>query len=240
MKKNIFRIIILCFFLGGTSVFLFYKGYLRLNYPSEKEFPVKGIDISHHQKNIDWQKLKSENLSFVFIKATEGGDFVDPDFKNNWQNAKASGYTIGAYHFYRICKSSLEQSENLIRVVPNDSGSLPPVIDLEFGGNCKTEKTREQITFEMRDLVQRIKEHYGQFPILYSTNEFYKEYLIKDFDDCPIWIRDINSKPSLAENRKWTFWQYANKGHLNGIEGFVDLNVFNGSKEEFKKLLGGS
>jgi lysozyme len=184
--------------------------------------------------------LRSENLSFVFIKATEGGDFVDPDFKSNWLKAKESGLATGAYHFYRICKSGIEQSENLLRVVPKDSSSLPPVIDLEFGGNCRSEKTKAQVTGEMRDLVEKIKEHYGQFPILYSTNEFYNEYLTRHFNDCPIWIRDINSKPSLAQNRKWTFWQYANKGHLNGIDGYVDLNVFNGNKEEFRKLVSGS
>jgi lysozyme len=240
MKKRIIQLLIFALLISGIMAFLFYRGYLRLNYPSRKEFPIQGIDISHHQKNIDWEKLKSEGITFVFMKATEGGDFVDPDFKSNWEKAKKSGYTVGAYHFYRICKTGAEQFDNFMRSVPNDQNVLPPAIDLEFDGNCKTDKSKEQILKEIGEFIDKIKAYYGHAPILYATSGFYDAYLKRNFLDCPVWIRDINSRPALSDKRKWFFWQFANTGNLDGIDGFVDLNVFNGNKEAFGKLMKGN
>ncbi len=224
-------------FSCGIIAFLFYNGYMRFNYPSFKEFPVRGIDISHHQGNINWGKLKDENISFIFIKATEGADFKDPEFKNNWDNAKKYGYAVGGYHFYRLCKTGLEQADNFIQTVPKEHGSLPPAIDLEFGGNCKTNKSRDLVIKEIGECIATITKHYGKTPVIYATKDFYKDYLINNFSQCPVWIRDISSRPLLPDNKGWIFWQFANRGHLNGINGFIDLNVFYGDRNEFKKIL---
>lgn len=237
MKKMILVTIALFGLTIAVFVFLFYRGILRLNYPSNEEYPVQGIDISHHQGDIDWKDLSQENISFVFIKATEGADFKDPNFKVNLMNAKTTKLAVGAYHFYRLCKNGTEQADNFISTVSKNDISLPPVIDLEFGGNCKTDKSEGQILKEVQEFINKVTEHYGRTPILYVTTEFYEKYMQKRFTDCPIWIRDIYGKPQLPDNRKWTFWQYANRGHLNGIEGFVDINVFNGDKTSFERYI---
>ncbi len=221
----------------GIIAFLFYKGYLRFNYPSSEEFPIIGIDLSHHQGNINWNKLKDENISFIFIKATEGADFKDPKFKYNWNNAKRYGYSVGAYHFYRLCKTGIEQANNFIETVPKEPGSLPPAIDLEFGANCKTDKSGLLIIKEIGDFIATITKYYGQEPIIYSTKEFYSDYLINNFRQCPVWIRDIYSHPMLPDNRGWTIWQFANRGHLNGINGFIDLNVYYSNRKQFETII---
>ena len=237
MKRKYQIIIFISTVSCGLLVYLFYYGYIAFNYYAAKKFPIHGIDISHHQKNIDWQKLKNEDISFAFIKATEGGDFKDPKFEEYSSMSKLNGYAVGAYHFYRLCKSGSEQADNFIASVTREQIQLPPVIDLEFGGNCPTDKSTSQILLEIKDYIDKISAYYGQLPLIYSTQEFYNIYLKGNFEDCPIWIRDIYNEPRLFDDRAWLFWQFANKGHLSGIDGFVDLNAFNGDSQAFAKLL---
>ncbi|HEY3406411.1 MAG TPA: GH25 family lysozyme [Ohtaekwangia sp.] len=117
--------------------YLLYDGRIRFNYPDKEEFPVVGIDISHHQGKINWKQLSTEDVSFIIMKATEGVDYKDPLFDSNWSASKSAGYKTGAYHFYRVCRDGKEQAENFIRTVPNLPENIAPTIDLEFGGNCK-------------------------------------------------------------------------------------------------------
>src|SRR6185436_12304579 len=64
-------------------------------------YPIKGLDVSSHQGKIDWKKVAETNhYKFVFIKATEGHDFIDDNFEYNWKNAKENGFLVGAYHFF--------------------------------------------------------------------------------------------------------------------------------------------
>ena len=233
--KKIFLLVPLIVIFGIYSAFE--NGWLRLNYPEKKEFPVRGIDISHHQKKINWEELRKAKINFVIIKATEGVDYQDPNFKENWNESLKEGYETGAYHFYRLCKSGNEQAENFINTVPKSETALPPFIDLEYGGNCKTDKSRDEVKKEIYIFLETVKDHYGKSPVLYATDSFYKDYIENDYQEYDIWIRNIISKPKLENNRKWTFWQYANRGRLKGIEGFVDLNVFHGSEEEYRKFI---
>ena len=116
---------------------------------------------------------------------------------------------------------------------------MPPVIDLEFGGNCPTDKSQEQIIKEIQSYLNKVEDHYGRTPVIYATKEFYDEYLQNRFVDNPIWIRDVFGRPDLIDERNWTFWQFANRGHLKGIDTYVDINVFNGTKQDFDKFKDG-
>lgn len=227
--------VILIGFIGVR--YAYNSGYIRLNYPSSDLYPVHGIDVSHHQQEINWSKLDKNEVQFVFIKATEGGDFKDTRFQENWAQAKQQNIPRGAYHFFTFCKDGKEQAYNFIESVPKDSTNLPPIIDLEFAGNCSPQNYRESIVNEIALYIQTIENYYGKKVLIYTTEEFYQKYLTKHFENNPIWIRDIQTSPKLADNRKWLFWQYADKGRIEGIETLVDLNVFHGTKEEFSKLL---
>ena len=85
-------------------------------------YPVTGVDVSHHQGRIDWPKVAGSGVRFAYVKATEGGDFIDESFGQNWEQAKAVG---GAYHFYRQCKGGREQAENFLQILPPVTGQLP-------------------------------------------------------------------------------------------------------------------
>jgi lysozyme len=215
-------------FIGLLLAYMLYIGTLRFNYPDKDEFPIVGIDVSHHQGVIRWQELRSEDITFVIVKATEGGDYKDPLFNANWTKSKEEGYKTGAYHFYRFCKDGKEQARNFIETVPDEPDNLPPTIDLEFGGNCKTDKTKEQVIKEVTEFLDILDNHYKRRAIIYVTNEFYDEYMVGQFQSHPIWIRDIFKRPRLTDKRDWLIWQFANRAHLEGIDTYVDLNVWKG------------
>jgi lysozyme len=245
-KKRILKIGLIticagCLALGSLYFvyFLFYEGYVRLNYPSYSEYPVQGIDVSNHQHEIDWEILDKQQVQFAFIKATEGGDFKDKSFEKNWENSNYYGVIRGAYHFFTFCKGGEEQAANFIETVPNEPNMLPPVVDLEYGGNCKLRKNKEELLSDIDVFIQLLEEEYHKPVIIYVMEDFYEDYLIGRYLNNPIWFRDVRRKPKIKDDRSWLFWQFANRGHLDGIDTFVDLNVFNGTKDEFDRFVHG-
>ena len=228
--------------LGSLTLTLLYRGVIWFNNPSFSRYPVQGLDVSHHQSYIDWNKVAEKTkYSFAFIKATEGGDWKDTRFQENWRNSRKAGILRGAYHFFTFCRTGKLQAQNFIDSVPVESGTLPPVIDLEFGGNCRARPTREKLLAELEFFIQRLEKVYGQKPLLYITYDFQERYLKENLPpqikSAPLWIRDIFKSPWMPENREWLFWQYSNRGHVPGIKGFVDLNVFKGKPADLEKLL---
>ena len=87
-------------------------------------------------------KISPEKFQFVYLKATEGGDYKDSKFQENWLKAREHGFHVGAYHFYRLCRDGKTQADNFIATVPNKADALPPVIDLEYDGNCINAHTK--------------------------------------------------------------------------------------------------
>jgi lysozyme len=223
-------------FIALVALIFFELGYVRFNYPSVRTYPVQGIDISHHQDAIDWHVLERSDIAFAFITATEGGDHKDTKFEENWERAGRIGLVRGAYHFFTFCKSGREQALNFIETVPLEKVMLPPAIDLEFSGNCQARPTKEELHKELRDFTELVQKKYGRRLVLYITNESYEAFVRGEDLPYYIWIRDIYSKPNLAQGQEWTFWQYAHRGRLHGIKGFVDLNAFNGTREYFKEV----
>jgi len=233
--------LILVLLIGIAAIFimlaLYYTGTVRFNYPDRSEFSIQGIDISHHQGEIDWNRIPKGEVQFAFIKATEGGDHKDKRFEENWEAAKANGIIPSAYHFYSFCKSGAEQAANIISSAPRESGVLPPAIDLEYGGNCNERPSKEEFIKELMILSDSIFAHYGERPILYSTPTFYEEYLEGEMQDHFLWARSIFGRPSLSDERDWQFWQFTNKGEVIGIIGPVDLNVFRGDRNDLERIL---
>lgn len=239
IKTLIGLILLLNILFVGTLVYELLKtGAVRLNYPDKKEFPVRGIDVSHHQGVIDWKKIAEQDVSFAYIKATEGEDFLDEDFKHNWVSAKDAGILPGAYHYFTLCKTGYEQANNFLsRIGTPSSKSLPPAVDLEFGGNCKARPSPEEFRKELKVFTDLVEQAWGCRVVLYSTPDFYPVYLKNYFLQNPLWIRDLYRQPDTGRYGEWQFWQYANRGKLDGIKGFVDLNVSRGNQAQFNKLL---
>lgn len=235
MKKRI--IVIISITISIILGYLVYNGYIWLSNPKTEKYPVRGIDVSNYQGDIDWAKVKEENFQFAYIKASEGMDYKDEFFHSNWKNAKINGFSTGAYHFFTFGSSGLDQAKNFISILPKDEDMMPPVIDLEFVGNSKSVPTKEKLKNELVDFISEIEKTYNHKPILYLTYESYEKYIKGDFTKYNIWIRDVVKSPKFQDGQEWILWQYSNRGRVNGINGFVDQNVFNGNLSDFKTML---
>ena len=216
MKTKLIRLIVVfASLLVVSGIILFscvWNGVIIVNDFSANQYPVKGIDVSSYQGEIDWEILSKQDISFAFIKATEGSSFVDKNFAYNFEQAKKTSLAVGAYHFFSYDSAGETQAENFISTVEPFEGVLPPVIDLEFYGDKeKNPPEREQVTEQLKIMLDRLEEYYHQKPIIYATEKSYKLYLSNDFDDYDIWIRNVLTKPQLSDGRSWTFWQYTNR-----------------------------
>ena len=221
----------------GVIALLFYYGILHFNNPSKTQYPVRGVDISCYQGDIDWDVLSRQGIAFAFIKATEGSSFVDQCFEMNYRNALQTDLRVGAYHFFSFDSPGETQAENYIAHVPKADGTLPPVVDFEFyDGKGNDPPDPDDTRKELNVLLDRLEAHYGAKPVIYATEKSYNLYLSGHYEAYDIWIRSILTAPKPLENQTWTFWQYTNRKRLDGYEGteyFIDMNVFNGSVDEF-------
>lgn len=224
-----------CLLLVVTAILL-YNGILVPNTPSKSRYPVRGVDVSAYQGLIDWEVLASQDISFAFMKATEGSSFTDKYFEKNYEQAQKTDLRIGAYHFFSYDSPGATQAEHFINTVEKCETMLPPVIDLEFYGNYTNHPPDQAVVRkELNNMISILKEHYHMDPIIYATQKSYSLYLEGAYDNCDIWIRNVFTTPLLS-GRKWTFWQYTDKARLDGYLGdekYIDMNVFNGTKEEF-------
>lgn len=207
-----------------------------------KHYQVHGVDVSRWQADIDWMKLRTQGANFAFIKATDGGDHLDPMFQKNWRRAKEAGIKRGAYHFFYWCRVASEQADWFIRNVPKDPDALPPVIDAEYNGEskCKRRLTRAQYIEKIRVFAERLERHYGKRPIIYTAPDFYADNLSGELKEYPFWLRSVAAHPSVRyPNRRWVFWQYSGSGLSQGVSGKIDLNVFYGSESDWHNWLAG-
>lgn len=219
-------------------------GYLHLNYPSQGRYPVRGLDVSNHQGSIDWGRVHRDGYVFAYIKATEGGDWVDPFFPELSTGARQAGMRVGAYHFFTFCRPGADQGDNFVRVVGRSRpGDLPPVVDLEFGGNCSRILTVAQLDQEFAAFAAVLRQAGFPRPVLYVTGNFAKRYLTapeqrgSPLAGHRIWVRDIYDEPDGGCGA-WAFWQYSNGGRVNGIRGRVDLNTYCGDEASFAREFG--
>ncbi|MCB1517699.1 MAG: glycoside hydrolase family 25 protein [Hyphomicrobiaceae bacterium] len=199
--------------------------------------PIQGIDVARYQGDIDFNAARAAGTHFVFIKATEGGDYVDPMFRANWQRARNAGVAPGAYHFMTWCRDADEQADWFVANVPNDPFSLPPVLDLEWNNHSQSCRTHPDpdTAFEMvQTMLARMEAHSGKLPIIYTDMTFHKDVLAGRNLPNTMWLRSVAAEPHLRyRNEPWTFWQYTQTGVMPGIRGEVDRNAFYGSEEEW-------
>ena len=204
---------------------------------SISKFEIHGIDVSHHQGNINWNKVKhpdsSKNIDFVFIRATVGTK-KDRKFKKNWEHAKKHNFSVGAYHYYWSNVSSSVQANLFIKNVKLEEGDFPPVLDIE---KTSTIQSLTNLRKGLKNWINLIETHYKVKPIIYTGDIFFKDYLKTDpyFRDYPrLWIANYNNVNSPKSN--WHFWQYSDRAKVSGINELVDVNVFYGDSLNLNSL----
>lgn len=191
-------------------------------------YPVKGIDISRHNGNVDLQAAAADGVRFVFIKASEGVTFRDRNFASNYLKATHAGLKIGAYHYFRFDRDGIAQAKNFLNAIGGRHLHLGIVIDVEDHGNA-TGVPADTILDRLDRMVEylQLKGHRVMF---YTNRDGYEKYLMERYPGSPLWICHFSQTPFDAD---WSFWQYDHHGTVKGIRGDVDLNVFVGSESDW-------
>jgi len=219
-------------------VTLYALGWVHLSYPSRTRYTVRGIDVSHHQGAIAWEKVARTRVRFAYLKASEGGDWRDPSFAPNLQGARNAGIAVGAYHFFTFCAPGGAQARNFLDMAMPEATNLPPAVDLEYVGNCATRPARAAFARELRAFLHMTEARYRMKPVLYTTQSFFDDYLkAPEFAKYPLWIRDLTGLAAMPEKRTVMFRQFADNGSVDGVKRLVDEDLYMGSKDEFDALL---
>lgn len=200
-------------------------------------YAIHGIDAARYQGLIDFRKAASAGISFAWLKATEGGDFLDPGFKQNYARARSAGVPVGAYHFYYFCRSAEEQADWFIANVPRAKGDLPPVLDIEWNHTsptCQKRPPASVVQSEMRIFLQRLTAAYGTRPVIYTTPDFWRDNGLEGFAGYDLWLRSVTAHPSERyTGTHWQFWQWTGTGVVPGVAGISDVNAYRGSASDW-------
>jgi len=202
---------------------------------------VFGIDVSHWQGDINWNSVHNSGNSFAFVKATEGDGLTDSRFITNMNGASANGMLVGAYHFARpdLGNSATDEANYFVEVAGDyiSQGYLRPVLDLEYGASLG----KEALSDWVETWASTVRSKTGVSPIIYVNSNYAKNYLNQDISQNDLWIAHWTYDPSLNPSTgiwtNWVFWQYSNNGRVSGIEGDVDLDVFNGDLSSLRNYI---
>lgn len=183
-----------------------------------------GIDVSHYQGSINWtQVARSGEVSYVYVKATEGSSLVDNTYRTNLTGARRAGLKVGVYHFFSPRVPVPEQVQNFTRNVNLREMDLVPIIDVEHIKGV----TKEQLCSRLKKFLEQVERHYGVRPILYTFARFYNNYLSQHFSNYRFMIARYHTDvPELVNDVQFVMWQFTSEGHIAGIRGNVDRSRF--------------
>jgi len=216
------------------------KKIVKTQQPEE----IIGVDISHFQGKIEWQKVNKKQIKFVIIKATEGGDWRDPNFNQNWDGARRAGFVTGAYHVFTK-RNGEKQADFYSNIVPKTQGCILPCVDLISRKDILLDWGDSYIS-ELKAFNIVIKKKFGVLPIIYATKEILDHIKFKQHFNNPIWIQQYHpSNPEQSIKQSYVLWQFTISGNKKYNELYknsrsdkrVDLDRFNGDYADFKEIL---
>lgn len=190
--------------------------------PSADVYPLRGVDVSAHNGDLDFEAMKADGVDFAYIKATEGTDFVDRNYVANAAGARRAGMPAGAYHFFRFDTDGEMQALNFLWALRGRDFALPPAIDVEEWGNPDGHATA-LIVERLRRMTATLEAH-GYRPVIYTNKDGYYRFVRGNFDSYPLWICSFTDPP-LDRRARFDLWQYTHRGHVEGVPRAVDLNA---------------
>ena len=196
------------------------------------------MDLSHHNDKVDFEVLKQNNISFAYIKSTEGTSLVDKNYKRNVKQAREQHIVSGAYHFYIFSLSGYEQAVHFLQNSEFKTGDLMPALDIETSENnpyVQDSAYLQRLTSEIKIFNNEVYKHLGKQPVIYCNMEMYQLVIKDNFSENMLWIVDINNEPD-SEIVKWSLWQYTHNKEIVKNQKF-SLNKFRFNRKKFEQLL---
>jgi len=226
-----------------------------------QEYQIRGIDVSHYDGAINWSAVADRSRSngnsprFAYMRATMGGDRRDQSFEKNWRAVKElpADHRIdrGAYHVFDLCESVTDQIANILKTIPVERDALPLAIDIEYYADrkgsyssdwharqfeCFKRAGIDSVRHDLKKMLDAATAHYGRSPLIFGNANVFGELLDATFNGYAIWLHDYDEAHGgtrLPGGNPWTFWQYTDKGKVQGIEQGVDQSAFYGSPEDY-------
>ena len=206
----------------------------RLSYGGDDYTYRLGIDVSHYQGEIDWEKVKEDGIEFVIIRigyrgyGEEGTLKVDTNYEKNIQGARAAGLDVGVYFFAQAIneKEAVEEAEFVLEHLASYDLQLPIVYDPEsiLHDEARTEYVSgEQFTKNTKAFCQTIED--AGYDAMIYCNMLWQAYELdlKELEEYPVWYADYEAIPQTPYH--FEMWQYSQTGTVNGIQGNVDMNI---------------
>ena len=255
-RKNIFinACAFVCGLVVGVGFVYLIKGNDTQNTEEtiigyESDYPqVYGLDLSFWQGNIHWDQLslpcdedgyvsgkipaprKQRPVQFAFIRVTKSDSLVDSLYQNYYTEAKKLGIPCGAYHFLTDTVSGKAQAEVFLSHVQLEAGDLPPVLDVEIDS--------PEIVTKAKEWLEIVESKCGVKAIIYSNMHVYTTWIKNDpiLNTRDLWL--AKTKGEMPNEPNCRFWQFTHEGHVWGIiDNVVDINLFNGTQEEFQDYI---
>ena len=203
-----------------------------LTYEDDEYRSVAGIDVSEHQRNIDFNRVKNAGIEFVYMRlgyrgTTEGKVHLDQYFELNYAKARLAGLNVGFYFFSQAIneKEAREEARFVLENIANKGYDLPIVFDYEDAGEGTraNDLTREQYTNNALAFMDEIIKNGHKAMIYLNLNWTYNYYDMTKILDYDIWFAQYNSVPMFPY--PFTIWQYSEDGKVDGIYMPVDLDI---------------
>lgn len=225
MKIRFLKIFLLVWLLLLSSFSMYYNVAFALE-PSGNTI-YRGIDVSAYQGYVNYNEVRNAGIDVVYIKASEGDYLEDPEFRNNYNDAKSNGLNIGFYHFIRARneEEAIQEAEFFSRVISGTEPNCKLAMDFEVFGDLSI----YEINNISKVFLEKTQELTGKEMVIYSNTydatTIFSEELASIY---PLWVAQYGvSIPS--DNGKWENWvgfQYWDRGSIPGIDGNVDLDRF--------------
>lgn len=188
-------------------------------------FPTIGIDVSHHQGEMDWDKLFNDTgydslIHFVYCKATEGNTHIDTQWERNRQELNKLGIPNGAYHFFISKDPPRPQVDHFLKHWKKRDIDLPPVLDVEQEGFSDSD-----LIAKMKIWLSEVEKKTGMRPIIYTPLNFYENKFKADFKDYKFWVAAYSRKPACIDDERIIHWQFSESGRIPGTKEKIDINV---------------
>ena len=190
-----------------------------------------GIDVSKYNKDIDWEKVKASGIDFAIIRLGYRGSSTgvlveDPYFEKNYAGAKKAGMKVGVYFFTQALneQEAIEEAEMVAAFVSPSELSTPVFVDVESAGGRGDLINADQRTSNINAFCQTLTDM-GYTAGVYANKTWFNKYINVDrFNGWKIWLAQYKVK-SPTWGGHYDAWQYSSKGHVDGIDGYVDLDL---------------